>query len=67
MHVLLGAVFGALEHGLAILSEHLLPIRDTPRPPRSRAKALESALDIICGHSGVLTPSNFQLKEVLKT
>lgn len=64
MHVPFGAVFEAHEHGLAMLSKRWLPIRGTLRHPRSRAKALGLAEDHVCGHNGVLTPSNFQLREV---
>ena len=63
VHVLFGAVFKALEHGLAMLSKRLLPIRGTLQDPRSTAKALRGAVDLICGHSGVLNSSNFQLSE----
>ena len=64
VYVLFGGVLEALEHGLAMLSKRLLPIRGTLRHPRSTAKALEGPLGLICSHSGVLTSFNFQLREV---
>lgn len=64
MHVRFGAVFEAHERGLATMSDWLLPIKGTLGKPRSTAMALEGVLDLICGHNGVLSPSNFQLSEV---
>lgn len=64
MHIPFGAVFEAPEHGLALVSECFLHIRGTLEDLRNTAKALGGSVDLICDHSGVLTPSNFQLNEV---
>lgn len=64
VHIHFGAVFEALQHGLAMVSECLLCIRGIVEDLRSTAKALGGSVDLICDHIGVLTPSNFQLNEV---